>query len=55
MSKSDDLKWIRVHVLHLITADEIELFDKGLVNEKKITVKACIHHLWQFACHDIRK
>lgn len=35
-----------LHVLHLTTADEIALFDKGPIREKKITVEACIHHLW---------
>lgn len=37
----------RLHILHISTAKEIELFDNSipLVN-KKITAEACIHHLW---------
>jgi dihydroorotase len=37
----------RLHVLHLTTAKEMELFsnDKGLT-EKRITAEVCVHHLW---------
>jgi dihydroorotase len=37
----------RLHVLHISTAKETELFDasKPLI-EKKITAEACVHHLW---------
>lgn len=37
----------RLHVLHLTTAKEMELFsnDKPLV-EKRITAEVCMHHLW---------
>jgi len=37
----------RLHILHISTARETELFeaDKGL-SEKRITSEACIHHLW---------
>lgn len=37
----------RLHILHISTAKELELFDNqtALVN-KKITAEACIHHLW---------
>ncbi len=37
----------RLHVLHLSTAKEMELFsnDKSL-KEKKITAEVCLHHLW---------
>ncbi len=37
----------RLHVLHLSTAKEMELFsnDKPL-KEKKITAEVCLHHLW---------
>jgi dihydroorotase len=37
----------RLHVLHLSTAHEMELFenDKPL-HEKRITSEVCIHHLW---------
>jgi len=37
----------RLHVLHISTAKELELFDHDLpLEEKKITAEACIHHLW---------
>lgn len=36
----------RLHVAHLTTARELELFDKGPVRNKKITAEACIAHLW---------
>lgn len=37
----------RLHILHISTADELELFDNRLpLKEKKITAEACIHHLW---------
>jgi len=36
----------RLHVLHLSTAKETELFSKGKLQEKKITAEVCIHHLW---------
>lgn len=37
----------RLHVLHISTADEIELFDSTLkLSEKKITAEACVHHLF---------
>lgn len=35
-----------LHVLHLSTARELSLFEKGPVTGKKITSEACIHHLW---------
>ncbi len=35
-----------LHVLHLSTADELELFSSGPVDQKKITAEACVHHLW---------
>lgn len=37
----------RLHVLHLTTAKEMELFsnDKPLI-EKRITAEVCLHHLW---------
>ena len=35
-----------LHVLHLSTARELSLFEKGPVSSKKITAEACIHHLW---------
>jgi len=35
-----------LHVLHLTTAEEMELFEPGPVEGKKITAEACVHHLW---------
>ena len=37
----------RLHVFHLSTAKEMELFDNSIPLEKKrITAEVCIHHLW---------
>jgi dihydroorotase len=37
----------RLHVLHLSTARELELFESNLHHsQKKITSEVCIHHLW---------
>jgi dihydroorotase len=36
----------RLHVLHISTAKELTLFEKGPLQNKKITAEACIHHLW---------
>ncbi len=36
----------RLHVLHISTQKELELFAAGSPNEKLITAEACIHHLW---------
>jgi len=37
----------RLHVFHLSTEKEIELFDNTLpLAEKRITAEICIHHLW---------
>lgn len=36
----------RLHVLHLTTARELALFEAGPIAKKRITVEACIHHLW---------
>ncbi|QKI88406.1 dihydroorotase [Thiomicrorhabdus xiamenensis] len=36
----------RLHILHITTADELELFEPGPVAGKKITAEACTHHLW---------
>lgn len=35
----------RLHVLHLSTAKELELFERKPLKEKKITAEACIGHL----------
>jgi len=36
----------RLHVLHLTTAREMELFEPGPVSGKKITAEVCVHHLF---------
>jgi dihydroorotase len=37
----------RLHILHISTAKEIELFDNHLpLEQKMITAEACIHHMW---------
>jgi len=35
-----------LHVLHLTTAIEMDLFTKGPRQGKRITAEACVHHLW---------
>jgi dihydroorotase len=36
----------RLHVLHLTTARELELFEPGPLAAKRITAEVCTHHLW---------
>lgn len=37
----------RLHILHISTAIETELFDNSIpLEQKRITSEACIHHLW---------
>jgi len=37
----------RLHVLHISSAKELELFSNAMdLTEKRITAEACIHHLW---------
>lgn len=36
----------RLHVLHLSTERELELFDKGPIASKRVTAEVCVHHLW---------
>ncbi|MCX6295617.1 MAG: dihydroorotase [Bacteroidetes bacterium] len=37
----------RLHILHISTEKELELFDNKVpLKEKRITAEACIHHLW---------
>ena len=36
----------RLHVLHLTTARELELFEPGPLGDKRITAEVCVHHLW---------
>ena len=35
-----------LHVLHLTTAREMELFSTASRNDKRITAEVCVHHLW---------
>lgn len=36
----------QLHVLHITTEKELELFTPGPVEGKQITAEACVHHLW---------
>lgn len=36
----------RLHVLHLSSAEEMQLFQPGPVKDKRITAEVCVHHLW---------
>jgi dihydroorotase len=36
----------RLHVLHITTAEELALFEKGPLGDKRITAEACAHHLF---------
>jgi dihydroorotase len=37
----------RLHILHISTAKETELFDNNIpLKDKRITAEACVHHLW---------
>lgn len=36
----------RLHVLHLSTAKELELFSSAALKGKEITAEVCVHHLW---------
>lgn len=37
----------RIHILHISTAKELELFANDIpLKEKRITAEACVHHLW---------
>jgi dihydroorotase len=45
----------RLHILHLSTAKELELFDNSIPSkDKKITAEVCVHHLW-FSEEDYEK
>jgi dihydroorotase len=35
-----------LHILHITTAEELNLFQPGPMKGKKITAEACVHHLW---------
>ncbi len=36
----------KLHILHLTTKKEMDLFKAGSIETKKITGEACVHHLW---------
>jgi dihydroorotase len=36
----------RLHILHISTAKELELFEAGPLKNKRITSEACVHHLY---------
>ncbi|MCU4154497.1 dihydroorotase [Carboxylicivirga sp. A043] len=37
----------RLHILHLSSAEELDLLDKDLpLKDKKVTGEVCVHHLW---------
>jgi dihydroorotase len=37
----------RLHVLHISTARELDLFDSSVpLHKKRITAEVCVHHLW---------
>jgi dihydroorotase len=45
----------RLHVFHLSTAKEMELFSNKIpIEDKKITAEVCVHHLW-FTNEDYEK
>lgn len=45
----------KLHILHISTAEEVELFDNSIpLSQKRITAEACIHHLW-FSAEDYKE
>ena len=36
----------QLHVLHITTEKELDLFEAGAIENKNITAEACVHHLW---------
>jgi len=36
----------RLHILHISTAKELELFEKGPIENKRITSEVCVHHMY---------
>lgn len=36
----------RLHILHISTKEEVDLFEKIPLKDKRITAEACVHHLW---------
>lgn len=42
----------RLHILHISTADELNLFTNAIpLTQKRITSEVCVHHLWFDADH----
>jgi len=35
----------RLHILHITTKEEVEMFSNAAISNKKITAEACVHHL----------
>lgn len=35
-----------LHILHITTKEELDLFTAGDVANKRITAEACVHHMW---------
>lgn len=44
----------QLHILHISTAQELELFTSENIQNKRITSEACFHHLW-FSDHDYHR
>lgn len=44
----------RLHILHISTKEEVDLFEKIPLKNKRITAEACVHHLW-FSDRDYEK
>lgn len=44
----------KLHILHISTKEEVELFEKIPLKDKRITAEACVHHLW-FSDQDYEK
>lgn len=36
----------RLHILHLSSASELDILDRGPLRERKVTGEVCVHHLW---------
>ncbi len=36
----------RLHVLHVSTAEEVDMFSAMPLEEKRVTAEVCVHHLW---------
>lgn len=36
----------RLHVLHVSTAEEVDMFSTLPLEEKRVTAEVCVHHLW---------